>query len=210
MRSAGNGNPGSHIPQLRAAAAAEAQLDGRLADSAWRGADSLTDFRQRDPAEGEPGTERTVVRVLSTSEALYVGVWAEDRNVRVVRAAVFRRDADLTVDDYITILIDSFHDRRGAFLFRTNPNGAMWDAQLTGSDNLNESWNGIWEVAVARNRRGGRRNSGSRIRHFASRATPRASDSTCSGSSAGGTRKSCGNHIGARKGYSTCFAKGSW
>ena len=150
VQSAGN-DPGSHIPQLRAAAAAEAQLDGRLADSAWRGADSLTDFRQRDPAEGEPGTERTVVRVLSTSEALYVGVWAEDRNVRAVRATVFRRDADLTVDDYITILIDSFHDRRGAFLFRTNPNGAMWDAQLTGSDNLNESWNGIWEVAVARN-----------------------------------------------------------
>jgi Domain of unknown function (DUF5916) len=110
----------------------------------------LTDFRQRDPAEGEPATERTVVRVLSTPEALYVGVWAGHRDTRAIRATVFRRDADLTVDDYVTILIDSFRDRRGAFLFRTNPNGAMWDAQLTGSDNVNQNWNGIWDVSVAR------------------------------------------------------------
>jgi hypothetical protein len=147
-------DPGSHTTQLRAAAATEAQLDGRLTDSAWSTADSLADFRQRDPAEGDAGTERTVVRVLSTPEALYVGVWAEDRDVQAVRATVLRRDADLTVDDYITILIDSFHDRRGAFLFRTNPNGAMWDAQLSGFENLNESWNGIWDVSVARDSAG--------------------------------------------------------
>lgn len=137
--------------ELRAApSAGEVQLDGRLDDPAWLAADSITDFRQLDPAEGEPSTERTVVRVLSGSDALHVGVRAYDRDVRAVRATQLRRDADLTVDDYITLLIDSFHDRRGAFLFRTNPNGAMWDAQLIGIDNVNENWNGIWEVSVTR------------------------------------------------------------
>ena len=136
---------------LRAApSAGEVQLNGRLDDPAWLAADSIIDFRQLDPAEGEPSTERTVVRVLSGSEALYVGVRAYDRDMRGVRATQLRRDADLTVDDYITLLIDSFHDRRGAFLFRTNPNGAMWDGQLVGIDNVNENWNGIWEVSVTR------------------------------------------------------------
>ena len=137
--------------QLRAAPGAGAVLlDGRLDDPAWLTADSITDFRQLDPAEGEPSTERTVVRVLAGPDALYVGVWAYDRDMRAVRATQLRRDADLTVDDYITLLIDSFHDRRGAFLFRTNPNGAMWDAQLVGIDNVNANWNGIWDVSVTR------------------------------------------------------------
>jgi hypothetical protein len=137
--------------ELRAApSAGGVQLDGQLDEPAWISADSATDFRQLDPAEGEPSTERTVVRVLSGSDALYVGVRAYDRDMSAVRATQLRRDADLTVDDYITLLIDSFHDRRGAFLFRTNPNGAMWDGQLVGIDNVNENWNGIWEVSVTR------------------------------------------------------------
>ncbi len=140
---------------LRAApSAGEVQLDGRLDDPAWLAADSITDFRQLDPAEGEPSTERTVVRVRSGSDALYVGVRAYDRDMRAVRATQLRRDADLTVDDYITLLIDSFHDRRGAFLFRTNPNGAMWDGQLVGIDNVNENWNGIWDISVTRDSTG--------------------------------------------------------
>ena len=101
-----------------------------------------------------PSTERTVVRVLRTRTALFVGVRADDRSPALIRASQLRRDADLTVDDYVTLLLDSFHDRRGAFLFRTNPNGAMWDAQLEGFDDLNENWNGIWDVAVARDSTG--------------------------------------------------------
>lgn len=136
---------------LRAASSGAAmRLDGQLEEPAWLSTDSITDFRQRDPAEGESSTERTVVRVLSGSDALYVGVRAYDRDMAAVRATQLRRDADLTVDDYVTLLIDSFHDRRGALLFRTNPNGAMWDAQLVGIDNANENWNGIWDVAVTR------------------------------------------------------------
>src|SRR6476661_251469 len=72
---------------LRAApSAGEVQLDGRLDEPAWISADSITDFRQLDPAEGEPSTERTVVRVLAGSDALYVGVRAYDRDMAAVRA----------------------------------------------------------------------------------------------------------------------------
>src|SRR5213079_2570404 len=36
-----------------------------------------------------------------------------------------------------------------AFVFATNPNGALWDAQFSGVYDLNENWNGIWDVAVS-------------------------------------------------------------
>lgn len=130
------------------------RLDGSLTEPFWAAADSVVDFRQREPLEGAPASERTVVRVLRDGDALYVGVHAYDREPSAIRAAQLRRDADLSSDDNITLLIDSFHDRRSAFLFQTNPNGAMWDAQFSGVDILNPDWDGIWDVAVRRDSTG--------------------------------------------------------
>ena len=126
------------------------KLDAEFSESIWQTVDSIVDFRQREPLEGEPATERTVVKLVRDGDQLYVAVRAYDTAIRGVRSAQLRRDADLSSDDNITILIDSYRDRRGAFLFRTNPNGAMWDAQLTGLDNVNENWNGIWDVSTRR------------------------------------------------------------
>ena len=125
------------------------RLDGRLTEAIWRQADSIADFRQREPVEGAPATERTVVKLVRDAEHLYIGVRAYDRDVGAVRSSQLRRDADLSSDDHVTILIDSYHDRRGAFVFATNPNGVMWDAQLVGLDDDNRNWNGIWDVATS-------------------------------------------------------------
>src|SRR4051794_15986162 len=126
------------------------RLDARLAEVAWANADSIVDFRQREPLEGAPASERTVVKVVRSAERLYVAVRAYDSDMDAVRSTQLRRDADLSSDDNVTLIIDSYRDRRGAFLFRTNPNGAMWDAQLVGLDNVNENWNGVWNVATRR------------------------------------------------------------
>ncbi|HEV2669752.1 MAG TPA: DUF5916 domain-containing protein [Gemmatimonadales bacterium] len=129
-------------------------FDGRLATPDWTIADSITDFRQREPLVGTPASRRTVVKVLRDADALYVGVRAYDDQPSLIRARQLRRDAELSSDDHVQLLIDSFHDRRGAFVFGTNPNGVHWDAQLTDLDNLNTDWNGIWDVAVTRDSAG--------------------------------------------------------
>ena len=136
------------------AATVPISLDGRLSGPAWAQADSITDFRQREPSAAAPASERTVVKVLRDAEALYIAVRCYDSDARGVRASQLRRDADLSSDDNVQLLIDSFDDRRSAFVFGTNPNGAMWDAQFSGVDDLNESWNGVWEVAVSRDAAG--------------------------------------------------------
>ena len=125
-------------------------LDGLMDEKFWNTADSISELRQREPDEGALSTERTVVKLARDEAALYVGIRAYDSDIHGVRATQLRRDADLEVDDYVMLLIDSFHDRRSGFAFRTNPNGAMWDAQFTGVDEVDENWNGIWDVAVAR------------------------------------------------------------
>src|SRR5438045_7638601 len=130
------------------------RLDGTMHESFWSAADSIMDFRQREPAEGAPPSQRTVVKVARDGEELYVGVHAYDRNPETIRATQIRRDDSLGSDDNVTVLIDSFHDRRSAFLFQPNPHGAMGDAQFSGVDILNENWNGIWDVAVTRDSTG--------------------------------------------------------
>jgi len=129
-------------------------LDGRLDEPFWATADSIDDFRQREPREGSPATERTVVKVARDADALYVAVRCDDSNMRGLRASQLRRDADLSSDDNVRLLIDSFNDRRSAFVFATNPNGAQWDAQFSGVDDINQNWNGIWDVAARRDSAG--------------------------------------------------------
>lgn len=142
-------------PSLRVApATAPIPFNGRSDGPVWASADSIVDFRQREPVVGAPATERTVVKVLRDADALYVVVRAYDSDPHGVRASELRRDADLSSDDNVQLLIDSFHDRRGAFVFGTNPQGAMWDAQLVGVDEPNEDWNGIWDVATSRDSAG--------------------------------------------------------
>ena len=132
----------------------EIVLDGRLADSAWAFADSIDGLRQREPAEGTAGSERTVVKVLRDATALYVGIRASDRDPAGIVATQYRRDAELDVDDNAGFIIDSYDEQRTAFGFATNPNGMMWDGQLGGTEEFNRNWNGIWDVAVTRDSAG--------------------------------------------------------
>ena len=118
-------------------------LDGRPGEPFWASADSIDAFRQREPREGASASERTVVKVAYDAAALYILVRCEDGDRRGVRASQLRRDADLSSDDNVRLLIDTFDDRRSGFVFGTNPNGAMWDAQFSGVDDLNQNWNGI-------------------------------------------------------------------
>src|SRR5205807_1192912 len=138
----GRGDPraASSAPIPATLSRAPVWLEGRLDEPFWAAADSINAFRQREPLEGSPATERTVVKVAHDADALYIVVRCYDSNMRSVRASQLRRDADLSSDDNVQLLIDSFDDRRSAFVFATNPNGALWDAQFSGVDDLNENW----------------------------------------------------------------------
>src|SRR5512142_638836 len=50
------------------------RLDGTLHDPLWRQAPAITDFKQREPYEGRPSTERTEVRMLYSRNEIYFGI----------------------------------------------------------------------------------------------------------------------------------------
>ena len=121
-------------------------LDGSLDEPEWASASSIGEIIQREPRPGEKATEQTEVKILYDAENLYIGVVCYDSEPSRIVATQMARDADLSADDRIEILIDSFHDRHNAFYFSTNPLGALVDGLLIENGTLNRDWNAIWIV----------------------------------------------------------------
>src|SRR5580765_5784641 len=68
------------------------RLDGTLDDPIWQQASPVTDFKQREPYEGQPGTEKTEVRVLYTRNEIYFGIACHDSVANGPVATQLRRD----------------------------------------------------------------------------------------------------------------------
>ena len=152
-------------PILRAMfATSDIRLDGVLDEAAWQQAERGTAFVQREPFQGEPATEQTFVQVVYTDDTLYIGIRALDSDPSGVIAKDMQRDGSgrggfrggrLESDDSVVILLDTFHDRRNAFYFETNPLAARVDALITdeGRDR-NFEWDGVWNAAARRTEEG--------------------------------------------------------
>jgi hypothetical protein len=137
--------PVERVPRVRTIQT-NIRLDGILDEADWALADSIWEFRQKEPVENGDPSERTVVRLLATPDGLAVGWWLYDRNPAGIVRTQLRRDAVLRSDDYVSMVIDGLSDQRSAFYFRTNANGSMWDGEHVTFDSGNEEWDGVWDV----------------------------------------------------------------
>ena len=96
-------------------------VDGRLDESSWALATVLSDFVQQLPETGFPATFRTDVRVLYDQDNLYVGAINYDPAPDKAITVGLERDFVSTNSDIFGLVLDTFHDRRNAFLFIVNP-----------------------------------------------------------------------------------------
>ncbi len=125
------------------------RMDGTLDDPIWLLAPPITDFRQREPYEGQAATERTEVRVLYSREEVYFGIACHDSLATGSAATQLRRDVTQELDDYFEIVIDSRFDRRNAYAFQVNPLGTQRDALITDeqpgdTQDGDPGWDGVW------------------------------------------------------------------
>lgn len=130
-------------------------VDGVLSEADWNKAQPSSGLTQKEPREGEASTETTEIRVLYSPTTLYIGVLCADSSPSGIIASERRRDGDLTGDDTITLVLDTYHDHRSAFLFRTNALGTQYDALVSDegkTENIN--WDERWQVATSRSERG--------------------------------------------------------
>lgn len=124
-------------------------IDGYLNDDVWKQAIPITDFTQQEPIAGAKPSLQTEVRIIYDDENLYVGVMCYDNEPDKIIARALKWDGFISADDNVKLIFDTFDDDRTAYWFGTNPLGSHNDALLTGFEmkDLNDDWNGIWDVA---------------------------------------------------------------
>ncbi len=143
------------------------RVDGDvLNDPAWAGIESVEGFWQITPNEGEPSTERTVVKIAYTASTLYFAVICYDRTPSSIIASDSRRDTPLDNTDSFQIILDTYRDTQNGFVFGTNPAGLEYDGQVTNEGagsgfgnfagggrqfggsggGFNINWDGAWQV----------------------------------------------------------------
>ena len=131
------------------------RLDGLLTDAAWIRADSIAELTQTEPREGSPASGRTVVKVLSSPDALTIGVRADQPPGVPIVAFARERDNSLSNEDHVRIVIDTYLDGRSGYVFAVNPNGARYDGLVVNQgEGESADWDGIWEAATTRDASG--------------------------------------------------------
>ena len=120
-------------------------IDGRLDESAWGRAEPVTDFIQKDPQQGAPGSYRTEVRVVYDETALYVSAYCEQPG-ETLRIQNLERDFAFGENDLFGIAIDGFLDRRNAVAFQVTPRGNQRDLEVIDGTDFNIDWNARWDV----------------------------------------------------------------
>jgi hypothetical protein len=127
------------------------RVDGILDDELYRTITPVTDFVQQDPDEGKLATEPTLVWLLFDASTIYVSARCRDSQPSRIVANEMRRDGrNVSQNDNLSVVLDTFHDRRNGYEFLVNSIGGLWDSQITDERDANRDWNTVW---VSRSRR---------------------------------------------------------
>ncbi|GAB4140846.1 MAG: hypothetical protein Fur0037_07470 [Planctomycetota bacterium] len=138
-------------PSLAAGRARQAiAIDGRLDEEDWKRAEASDRFLQTEPVEGAEPSMRTLVRVLADERAVYFGIRCEDPDPSAIVAHEVARDASLSGDDHVKIVLDPNRDGRTGYVFAVNPRGARYDALVARrGEGENRDWDGPFEAAAS-------------------------------------------------------------
>jgi len=141
------------------------KLDGKLDDAAWQNAPEATDFIINNPNFGKPSIRKSVVKVVYTDEAVYVGAYLYD-DVKLIRRQLTQRDNEKFQDaENFGVAFDTYNDKQNAFQFIVTSANVQSDVRISatympGSDGLSStnsftspgfdySWDAVWDSRTA-------------------------------------------------------------
>jgi hypothetical protein len=124
-------------------------LDGRLDEPVWQEAPVMR-LVQQAPKPGAPTLYETEVRVIVTGDRIYFGLTCRDPDPRRIAIHTLRRDGDMAGDDTVSIVLDTYGDRRTGYFFQINAAAARVDGLVSKSESASLDWDGIWDARTAR------------------------------------------------------------
>ena len=119
-------------------------INGILDDEIWTELSPVNQFVQREPATGDPVTEKTEFFFCYDNNNLYIGVKCYS-DPSLITAKEMARDVDLGNDDRIQVILDTYLDKRNAYWFQIGPRGSIGDALISENGHaFNKAWDGLW------------------------------------------------------------------
>jgi tetratricopeptide (TPR) repeat protein len=126
-----NGNrPSMEIPRVSRAPKLEDFLDMQPNSELAGQMTKIEGLVQRNPKDGAPASQRTEVYLGYDDSNFYSVFVCFDTEPGSVRARMVRRE-DISGDDAVELMLDTYNDQRRAYAFRTNPFGIQQDALFT-------------------------------------------------------------------------------
>ncbi len=101
-------------------------------------------FIQRTPHNGAPVSERTAAYAGYDDTTLYFVFVAHDRRPDQIRARLVNRDLIPGDDDTVSVMLDTFYDRKRCYGFQVNASGVQNDAIWTEGATWDFSHDAVW------------------------------------------------------------------
>jgi len=141
------------------------KLDGKLDDAAWQNAPEATDFIINSPDFGKPSIRRSVVKVVYTDEAIYVGAYLYDDPAQIRRQLTQRDNEKFQDADYFGIAFDTYNDKQNAFQFVVTSANVQSDVRISATyaaadqgigtttsftnPGFDYTWDAVWDSRTA-------------------------------------------------------------
>jgi len=119
-------------------------IDGKLDDAVWERATRFDDFITFKPDFGKPTSEKTVLLMAYDRTCIYFAFDCRDSEPSKIKAAMAKRDG-IDMDDWIGVVLDTFGDKQGGYLFEVNPLGVQLDGMINVDGNGDSSFDTVWE-----------------------------------------------------------------
>jgi hypothetical protein len=105
---------------------------------------TITDFVQREPGDGVPASQKTAAHLSYDAENFYIVFVCEDREPEKIRAWLTRRE-QIFSNEVVGLVLDTFNDKRRAYVFLVNPFGIQIDGITTEGQGDDYSFDTLWK-----------------------------------------------------------------
>jgi hypothetical protein len=133
------------IPRLEGEPRLNDFLSQPVASQAAKQMLRISDFTERYPNDGQPATESTIAYLGYTREYLFAAFVCRDKSPGLIRAHMLARDS-LGDDDYVEVMLDTFDDRRRAFVFDSNALAIQSDGLYSEQNGADSSFDTVWDT----------------------------------------------------------------
>ncbi|MFZ1787341.1 MAG: DUF5916 domain-containing protein [Saprospiraceae bacterium] len=124
------------------------KVDGIIDEEAWNLVEWQGDFTVNRPNEGAKPSQASHFKIMYDEHYIYAALFCEDTAPDSIINRMSRRDG--FPGDWITLMVDSYHDLRTAFSFTLSASGVRSEEMASNNgNNWDENWNPIWHAKTS-------------------------------------------------------------